>query len=393
MRLSKGSCLAPFKSENSSLSYSLSHGFLSDRKLLFLSVSLLLLSAPASAITLGPLNCTPFPATFAGGNGGPTPVSCPAFTVAGATLNSVTLNYFADYQFGTGAVNTVQVTFTPAGPAGVTWTPPSSMVNVTGGASSGAIGTGSSSATAGVSAANFAAAFNVNITSAVTAGVVATSSGAVTVTYDYTAAPPPPPPAGPVCSPATTPTFTAGVPNAFMVRYASNLVAGDSVVNITNTGASSTVAFPTQNGNINVNVYVFSPDEQLISCCCCPVTPNGLVSLSARNDLINNPLTPAVPTSTVIKLLATDPTGTTLVDGLAAWGTTIHALPVTPGSPATTYGTAETRFTPATLSAAELTRLSQLCMFITTQTGGAGNGSGFGICRACRLGGLGAAKE
>src|ERR1700730_13900118 len=139
--------------------------------------------------------------------------------------------------------------------------------------------------------------------------------------------------------------------SAFQVRYASNLPVGDSVINATNTGANSTVAFPTQNGNICVNVYAFSPDEQLISCCTCPVTPDGLVSLSARNDLISNTLTPGVPTSIVIKLLksagtcnaSTVGTDTNVLvnSGGAAWGTTIHALPLTPGSPATTYGVTE----------------------------------------------------
>ena len=183
----------------------------------------------------------------------------------------------------------------------------------------------------------------------------------------------------------------------FQVRYASNLPIGDSVINITNTGARSTQAFPTQNGNICVNVYTFSPDEQLISCCACPITPDGLVSLSARNDLISNTLTPGVPTSIVIKLLATyagsGPCNAGVVAtfgdeaGMAAWGTTIHALPVTPGSPATTYGETETAFTNATLSEAEARRITTLCGFIQT------NGSGFGVCRSCRFGGLGAVEQ
>jgi hypothetical protein len=192
--------------------------------------------------------------------------------------------------------------------------------------------------------------------------------------------------------------FAQAADTPFQVRYASNLPVGDSVINATNTGASSTVAFPTQNGNICMNVYTFSPDEQLISCCSCPITPDGLVSLSARNDLISNTLTPGVPTSIVIKLLAsagnpacnasTVGTGANvLTTGMAAWGTTIHALPVTPGSPATTYGVTETAFTPSTLSAAELTRITTLCGFIQT------NGSGFGICRSCRFGGLAATEQ
>ena len=179
----------------------------------------------------------------------------------------------------------------------------------------------------------------------------------------------------------------------YQVRYASNLNVGDSVINITNSGsrgagiASGTSASTT--GALCVNVYAFSPDEQMISCCSCPVTPNGLVSLSARNDLISNTLTAAVPTSIVIKLLSTAPVGGScatsaaapgaLASGMVAYGTTIHAAVA--GSAVT-----ETPFTPATLSAGELSRLTSLCMFINA------NGSGYGVCRSCRLGGLGASK-
>ena len=189
------------------------------------------------------------------------------------------------------------------------------------------------------------------------------------------------------------------VDSPFQVRYASNLNIGDSVVNITNSGARgaalSAGTSASTTGAICVNVYAFSPDEQMISCCSCPVTPNGLVSLSSRNDLISNTLTPAVPTSIVIKLLASVPVGGScngsaatvgtqgagLAPGMLAWGTTLHASPVA----GTFYGS-ETQFLPATLSAGELTRLTQLCTFIQA------NGSGFGICRSCRLGGLGAGR-
>src|SRR5438477_9439217 len=130
------------------------------------------------------------------------------------------------------------------------------------------------------------------------------------------------------------------VDTPFQVRYASNLnvTGADSVVNITNSGArgaalaSGTSASTT--GALCVNAYAFSPDEQLISCCSCPVTPNGLVSLSAKQDLISNTLTPAVPNSIVIKLLASTPVGGSctnsaaapgpLASGMLAWGTTIH---------------------------------------------------------------------
>ena len=189
----------------------------------------------------------------------------------------------------------------------------------------------------------------------------------------------------------------------YLIRYLSNLNVGDSFINITNTGAggaglaAGTSASTT--GAICANIYAFSPDEQLVSCCSCPVTPNGLVSLSARSDLISNTLTPAVPTSLVVKLLATVPIGGScvgssvsgtplnLAPGLAAWATTLHLMDS--GSAATT----ETPFLAGTLSTGgavagigELARLTQLCTFINA------NGSGFGICRSCRLGGLGSGR-
>jgi hypothetical protein len=186
----------------------------------------------------------------------------------------------------------------------------------------------------------------------------------------------------------------------YQVRYASNLNIGDSVINLTNTGArgaglqaGTSVSIT---GSICVNVYAFSPDEQMISCCTCPVTPNGLRSLSVVNDLINNTLTPAVPTSVVVKLLASAPVGGgcnaaapgPLTSGLLAWGSTLKA------SPGGGYEVVETPFLPATLSGpgtapniGEFQRLVQLCTFIQA------NGSGFGICDSCQLGGMGAGRR
>ncbi len=202
-----------------------------------------------------------------------------------------------------------------------------------------------------------------------------------------------------LAAPATFAQVTTDGP--FQVRYVTKLNIGDSVVNITNTGATGagltagTSASIT--GAICANVYAFAPTEEMVSCCSCPVTPNGLVSLSARNDLISNTLTPAVPNSIVIKILATAPvagscnrsaaavTTATIVPGLAAWATTTHSIQHLTATNIT-YGITETAFTPATLSAGELSRLGNLCNFIIA------NGGGFGICRSCRLGGLAAVQ-
>ena len=172
----------------------------------------------------------------------------------------------------------------------------------------------------------------------------------------------------------------AKLDSPFQVRYASNLNIGESYINITNSGASG--------GNICVNVYAFSPDEQEISCCTCTVTPNGLYNLGVNRDLTSNTLTPAKPNSVVVKLVATKPaggcnaatptgSGNPLATGLLAWGTTLHYNGASAG-----YDTTETAFSPATLSAAEEARITSFCAFAQA------NGSGYGICASCRAGGL-----
>jgi hypothetical protein len=196
----------------------------------------------------------------------------------------------------------------------------------------------------------------------------------------------------------------------FQVRYVSNLDIGDSFINLSNAGALTLPTGVNTNttGNLCANIYTFDSNEEMLSCCSCLVTPNGLNSLSAKTDLVSNVLTTGVPASIVIKLLATtplglSPTGTggtcnpasptftpagpgisgSFVPGLLAWGTTLHALPTTP----VTYGMTEERFAPADLSPAELTKLTTFCRFIQ------GNGSGFGICKSCRTGGLGGVQR
>jgi hypothetical protein len=202
--------------------------------------------------------------------------------------------------------------------------------------------------------------------------------------------------------------------DAYQINYAANLNIGDSNVDITNTGIQgpffgTTAAGPTA-GNLCVNTYVFDPQEEEIGCCACLVTPNGLNSLSAKSDLISNNLTPAVPTSIVVKLVAsqpgTDKTGAftvcnpaTLVPlaagipyaagqtgrvaaGMRAWMNTLEPE-ASPG----TYGVVHSSFLPSPLIDWELNALSTVCNFIQA------NGTGFGICKSCRLGALGGAKQ
>ena len=156
--------------------------------LLLASMMLVCLAANAAIITA---NCTAFPVTFTNGAGSSS-VTCPGFTPApGELLTAVSLSYSADYQFGIAGTNSVQVTFTPQGPT-ANWSPASTPLTVTGGISSGAIPTGSANYTGAISNAVFANSFNVNVSSQVLQGAVATSSGAAMVNYTFTPSVPEP---------------------------------------------------------------------------------------------------------------------------------------------------------------------------------------------------------
>ena len=201
---------------------------------------------------------------------------------------------------------------------------------------------------------------------------------------------------------AQGPATTLAVTDApFQVRYAANLQFGESYIDIQNDGANGAPLLGPglggAVGNICVNVYGFDPAEEMISCCSCLVTPDQTKNMGVVRDILSNTATGVVPTSVTVKLLATlagtGGSGTsctnsaasvntaTIVAGLVAWGTTLHATP-TPG----TYATMEKAFTPATLSAGELASLANRCSNMI------GNLSGFGICASCRTGALGAQK-
>jgi hypothetical protein len=177
--------------------------------------------------------------------------------------------------------------------------------------------------------------------------------------------------------------------DSYQVGYASNLAAGDTTVNLTNTGVRN--GFDPA-GGVCVNVYAFDPSEELVACCSCYVSPDGLRSVSVKEDLISNTLTPGVPSSVVIKLLgsapitgacsASSPTVTNLVGGTRAWGTSLHQNATAGG-----YKVTENVFQNSVLSESELSKLTTYCEFIQA------NASGFGICKSCRLGGLGGDKR
>jgi hypothetical protein len=368
---------------------------MSKRVLVLLVSMALLFTVAASAATTVTAGCG---SAGAGAPPQPTPpgppftpvitstVTCAAFPIpAGQTLSDVQLSFKNDWQLGApGGPDTLVFTYTLTG-----FNIGSVASTVTG---SGALGS-TSPVTANqpltcsvtgdlvtcddpvsIPAPGTFNAITISIAAAWTSGGLDFSGNeGTTINASYTFAPTPPPPPPPSCPP-------------FLVRYAANLDTGDSLIDLTNSGGNP------GNANICANVYAFSPDEQLVSCCSCPITPDALVSLSVVGDLTSNTLTPAHPSSVVIKLVpsagavcnAANVPAANLATGLLAWGTTRHGG--VSGDSGPVFQTTETPFSQSCLSPSELARITSFCGFIQA------NGSGFGICRSCRLGGQGAVK-
>lgn len=197
-----------------------------------------------------------------------------------------------------------------------------------------------------------------------------------------------------------------GYEDSYQINVVGRLDLADSVVNITNPGFHVPPSLfpgglPTSGGYICANVYVFDPSERMQECCSCPVSRNGVKSLSVKTDLTNNTLTSVPPTSVTIKLVATIPPGGVdspstcdasklpagtvalganggFASGMRAWATHVHSVATSAGGPLQ-FAT-ETEFSQVPLSDPERVVLGTTCRIII------GNGSGAGICSVCHFG-------
>jgi hypothetical protein len=152
----------------------------------------------------------------------------------------------------------------------------------------------------------------------------------------------------------------------FQVRAIASLKSKDAIV-VSNDGASSTVASP-QNGRACVNTYAFASDSgQLLDCCACPVPANAQFSIAIISDLLENPK--PKPKSVVLKLMASTGTAGVCNPTTVATGSNVLMTGMVAWK-------GETPFTPATLSAAELSAILNQCT--TKQPSGR-------ICSSCVL--------
>jgi hypothetical protein len=59
-------------------------------------------------------------------------------------------------------------------------------------------------------------------------------------------------------------------------------------------------------GDLCANIYVFTADQEMVECCSCFISPNGLRTLNIDVDLTANPLTSTAPHSGLIKIVSSD---------------------------------------------------------------------------------------
>jgi hypothetical protein len=166
----------------------------------------------------------------------------------------------------------------------------------------------------------------------------------------------------------------------FTTNYFSNNTtegAPAGTLRLSNDGATVGLSFVGgfSSRTLCANIYVFAGDQQLVECCGCPVTPNGLVEENINTNLLGNTLTRVVPNEGVIQIVATvdtgvcDPTSNaSLARGLTAW--TTHIENQVGGQ----FPVSVTQNSPSTLSSAELLVLRSDCDFAVAL------GSGFGVC-------------
>ncbi len=176
----------------------------------------------------------------------------------------------------------------------------------------------------------------------------------------------------------------------YMIDYFSNNPgpggAADQQIRLVNFGATGN-PLTSPVGDVCANVYVFDANQELVACCSCRITPNGLLTLSIANGLTNNPVTSVVPVNGDVKIVSTAAIGSTtctpltynngILDSTVGFGT--H-LQLSGGTAAGTFLT-ETPLANAPSSVitngTEGSFLVQACQFARYL------GSGKGVC-SCR---------
>jgi hypothetical protein len=172
--------------------------------------------------------------------------------------------------------------------------------------------------------------------------------------------------------------------DTYYVNYfsnAHNMMKYDSTIRVVNPGLVGS-PLSANDGAICADIYVFDTSQEMLECCSCPVTANGVIALSVDNDLTANPLTAVTLGNGVVKIVASSTTGScannelqpTPIPNLRAWATHVQFLYSGQDSRHSSgpYVVTETAFETSPLGGDELQFLGQACSFVQYLGSGAG---------------------
>lgn len=159
----------------------------------------------------------------------------------------------------------------------------------------------------------------------------------------------------------------AQVRDVYQLNYYNAL---EQNIRIINPGVQGTPMSSDQ-GTVCANLYVFDTNQEMTECCSCPITANGLLTLSVGRNLAGNTLQGIEIEEGVVKIVSSrqpvcDATSPQPAPDLRAFGAHANGL--------------ETEFQTADLQSNELNFLGQACSFTQYL------GSGRGVCDCTEFG-------
>lgn len=161
----------------------------------------------------------------------------------------------------------------------------------------------------------------------------------------------------------------AQIQDVYQVTYYDNNIPGSPLdsgtIRIINPGLNGS-PISANEGTLCANIYVFDSTQEMIECCSCQITANGLLTLSVAEPT-ENPLT-VTPYRGVIKVVSTtptlmcDPTKIAPTPDLRAFATHLQDDGYVAGH--RFLSVTEDEFADAPLSSVESSDLGTICSFV-----------------------------
>jgi len=162
----------------------------------------------------------------------------------------------------------------------------------------------------------------------------------------------------------------------FVTYYANNVAAApDATLRVVNDGDAGAFAA----GDLWADFYVFDDSEELITCCSCKTTPDGLLSESVKK-MTASAIRGVAPTRGVIKMISSsnpfypvagagEPSPEIPVAGLRGWATHVQSTANKYPNGAAPYSQTETTLADSNLTAGEQSLLELLCWIDIQESG------------------------